>query len=301
MTRRAIWWGLTALLTVGVIAPALARPGYLMAFKSHYNTAQGKPTLNAANCALCHVGAPPQGMFNVYGSALKANLGNARMVAAPRIRQAFTAVQDRRNPATNQTFIAMINGDRMPGSTMGGARGGGGLGSAQWEPVFNNVNMDGLTKVNQGNWVVQDGVLKHTGGGRGWLRSNKQYNNYSMVVVWRWTTPMASNDAGVFLKAKPGDNGNPFPNSPQLMIGPNQNYGDIGGAQGSRARGDLIKQNDWNTYAITVQNGIATLAINGQVAWQQATHQGLSGPGFVGIQNENFPIEIAQWWIRPLP
>lgn len=304
MKRRAIWWGATALLTVGVIAPALARPGYLMAFKAHYNTAQGKPNLNGANCALCHVGAPPQGMFNVYGSALKANLNGMTQVNAARINEAFTAVEGRMNPATNQTFRAMINGDRFPGSTQGAAGGGAGgatLGNSPWEPVFNNVNMDGLTKMGEGNWVVQDGVLKYTGGGRGWLRGNKQYNNYAMVVVWRWTTPNASNDAGVFLKAKPGDNGSPFPNSPQLMIGTGQEYGSIGGAQGTRGRGDLIKMNDWNVYAITVQNGLASMAINGQTAWDTGVHPGLAGPGFVGIQNENFPIEIAQWWIRPLP
>jgi len=304
MTRRAIGWGATIALTLGVIAPALARPGYLMAFKANYNTAQGKPTLNGANCALCHIGAPPQGMFNVYGSALKANLAGATQVNGQRITQAFGAVEGRTNPATNQTFRAMIQGDRFPGSTGGGGGGGGNLGNAPWEAVFNNVNMDGLTKVNGGNYVIQDGILKYTGGGSGWLRSNNQYTNYSMVVVWKFTNAAGvggANDAGVFLKARAGDNGNPMPKSPQLNMGSGQEYGSIGGTTGTRPRFDLIKANDWNIYAITVQNGMASLTINGQVAWERAEGEGLAGAGYVGLENEGFPFEIAQWWIKPLP
>jgi hypothetical protein len=303
MTRRAIGWGATIALTLGVIAPALARPGYLMAFKQHYNTAAGKPTLNAANCALCHVGAPNQGQFNVWGAALKANLNGGTQVNAQRITQAFQAAEGKTNPATNETFRAMINGDRFPGSTQGGGAGTpGNLGNAPWEAVFNNVNMDGLTKVNAGNWVIQDGVLTYTGGGSGWLRSNKTYTNYSMVVVWKFTGGAGgAKDAGVFLKARQGDNGNPNPNSPQLNIGANQDYGSIGGTTGSRARFDLIKPNDWNIYSITVQNGMASLAINGQIAWERAEGPGLNGAGYVGLQNEGFPFQVAQWWIKPLP
>jgi hypothetical protein len=312
MTRHAIGWGATAVLAVCVITPGLARPPYLQAFKTHYKTAQGKPTLNAANCALCHVGMPAQAMFNTWGTAVRAELKGAKMVAPAAITAAFTAAESKTNPGTRQTFLAMINGDRMPGGNMraGGGGGGGGMGggggavgaAGPWEPVFNNVNMDGLTKLNQGNWAVQDGVLKYTGGGNGWMRGNKQFTNYSMVVVWRYTEPGTgqNNDAGVFLKAKAGDNGNPWPGSPQLNMGPQQNFGSVGGTQGGRPRFDLIKANDWNTYQITVQGNTVTLAINGQVAWDQAVGQGLTGPGYIGFQCENRPFEIAQWWIRPL-
>jgi hypothetical protein len=307
MTRRAIGWGAAAALAVCVAAPGLARPPYLQAFKTHYNTAQGKPTLNAANCALCHIGMPNQKMWNAWGTAIRTELGGATGVNAQRIRQAFTAAETKTNPATRQTYRAMS--DRMPGAGMAAAGGGGGGGggaaatAGPWEVVFNNVNMDGLTKLNQGNWVVQDGVLKYTGGGNGWIRGNKQFTNYSMVVVWRYTEPTTggNNDAGVFLKAKAGDNGSPWPNSPQLNMGPQQNFGSIGGTQGSRARFDLIKPTDWNSYQITVQGNTVTMAINGQVAWDQAVGQGLTGPGYVGFQCENRPFEIAQWWIRPLP
>ena len=120
MNRRVLLFGATTALVVGVVAPALARPGYLAAFKANYNTAQGKPALNAANCALCHIGMPNQARWNVYGEALRTNLAGAKMVPAPRITEAMKAVEGRQNPATGQSFLAMINGDRFPDLVLSG-------------------------------------------------------------------------------------------------------------------------------------------------------------------------------------
>jgi len=299
--RSPIWWGATAALAFGLLSPAAARPGYLTAFKAHYNTTDGKPGLNAANCGLCHTGMPNQGTWNSYGEAFRVALGAKMVGDRAKVVAALVASEKKINPQTRQPYSVMIAADRMPAGSMA-APGGAGGGDATvattgiWETAFNGVNMDGWTKMNQGNWVVENGILKYTGGGNGWLRSNKQYENYAMVVMWRF--PQAgNNDAGVFLKAPM--QGNPWPGGPQLNMGPGDNLGSIGGTQGTRSRADLIKPNDWNTYQVTVQNGMATLAINNQIAWEQAT--GLpTGPGYIGFQAENRPLDIAGIWIMPL-
>jgi len=307
MKRSAICWGAMAALTVGVVTTATARPQYLQAFKAHYNTASGKPTLNGANCALCHVGPPAQAKWNVYGEAVRAALGAQNVTDRAKIEAALVAAEKKTNPATMQTFAALIAGDKFPGSNMaagGGAAGGAGTGGAPvntgtWEPAFNGVNMDGLTKMNAGNWSVQNFLLHYTGGGNGWLRTNKQYKNYSAVIVWRF--PEGGNrDSGIFLKATSLE-GNPWPNSPQLNMGPGENIGSISGTQGTRNRYDLIKPNDWNTFQITVWNGIATLAINGQVAWEQSSGGIPDQPGYIGIECEGAKIDIAQFWVYPMP
>jgi hypothetical protein len=304
MTRGAIWLTASAVLAVGVVGPAMARPPYLQAFKTFHKTAQGKTALNAGNCAICHMGPPAQAKWNVYGEAVRAELKGAKMVPQPQILAALEAAAKKQNPATKLTFGAMIDRDIQPSATAVGGTGSlppgatiRSFGNVAWEPVFNNVNMTGLHKMNQGNWTIQEGVLKYTGGGNGWLRSDKQYTNYSSVLVWRYTEAGA-NDSGFFLKA--GMEGNPWPSSPQLNMGPGDNFGSIGGTQGTRARADLIRPvGQWNTYAITVYNGVATLTINGQTAWEKAT--GLpTGPGYLGIQAENRPFEVAQWWVAPL-
>jgi hypothetical protein len=313
MKRSALLWGATAVLAVTTVTPVLARPGYLMAFKAHYNTAQGKPALNAANCAMCHVGQPNQARWNAYGEALRTALNGQKNVQdRARVVQALDAAGRQTNRAANRTFAQMIQADRLPASAQGGGGGGTGVSgpgaalavqpAGPWEPIFDGSNMNNLTKVNAGNWTVRNGYLAYTGGGNGWMRVNNPYTNYALVVVWRYTEPGTgqNNDSGVFLKARPGDNGSPWPNAPQLNMGPQQNFGSIGGTQGSRARFDLIKPNDWNTYQVTVQGNVATLAINNQLAYEFAEGPGLGGSGHIGIQCENRPFEIAQIWVRPL-
>src|SRR5262249_24962064 len=143
MKRSTICWGAMAALAVGVISTATARPQYLQAFKAHYNTASGKPTLNGANCALCHVGPPAQAKWNVWGEAVRAALGAQNVTVRAKIEAALVTAEKKSNPATMQTFAAMIAGDKFPGSNMGAAgAAGGGTGGAPvntgtWEPAFN--------------------------------------------------------------------------------------------------------------------------------------------------------------------
>jgi len=308
MSRAAVWWSATAVLAAGVITPALARPQYLQAFKAHYNTAQGKPMLNAANCALCHVGPPPQAQWNPYGQAVRQALGARNVQDRAKIVAALEAAGKAENPRNQRPFAAAIERDRFPsgrpgGQNAGGARPGGGslaTVASNWEAVFNGVNTEGLTKMNAGNWEIREGILRYTGGGNGWMRSDKQYRNYSAVIVWRYPDASARNDSGIFLRA--GLEGNPWPSNGgyQLNMGPGDNIGSISGTQGTRNRADLIKPNDWNTFQITVSNGRATLAINNQPAWEVAT--GIPDePGYIGIENEGREIEVAQFWVVPLP
>jgi hypothetical protein len=302
MIRGTIVLGATLALAVGVLTPAQARPTYLGAFKAHYNTASGKPKLNAANCAMCHVGMPGQAKFNPYGEAVKAALGAKNVSDQGKIKAAFEAAGKKQN-AAKQTYASLIQKDVLPATVQaagGGAPAGGGGGAitGTWEAVFNGVNMDGLTKENGGNFEVKDGILRYTGGGKGWIRGNKTYTNYALVMVWRFPNQTADSDAGIFVKAKPGDKGNPFPASPQLSMGPGSDFGSL---LGKKSATELIKRGDWNTYQLTVRDGVATVAVNGKVAWDMVASPMLSGPGHVGIQVENFPLDIAQLWIMPLP
>lgn len=312
---KALSWGLVCALALGVASGASARPGYLAAFKAHYKTAMGKPTLNGAMCNLCHQGPPAQAMWNAYGQEIRKALGARNVSDQAKIIAALTAAEKgKANPNAQRTFGQIIATDRPP---VGGGRPAAGTQPARpttpatgtttarpgnitagpIEPVFNGVNMDGLTKMNAGNWAVQGGVLKYLGGGNGWMRTNKQYQNYSAVIVWRFTES-GPNDAGIFLRA--GTTGNPWPTgAPQLNMGPGDNFGSISGTQGSVKRGDLVKPLDWNTYQITVYNGAVTLAINGTKAWEKAT--GVANqPGYIGIQCENRKFDVAQFWVQPL-
>ena len=299
MKLSPIWWGAVAFTAVGVVTGVSARPQYLQTFKAHYNTADGKPTLNAANCQLCHVGMPNTRQFNPYGTAVRTALGATNVQDRERIITALTQAGQGRQTGADQSFAQVIAQDRMPGAAGGGNAGGGGAITGTWRPLYSGVNMEGWTRKGSGNWDVKDFVLRYTGGGRGWLASNDTFTNYALVVVWRFTNPTPQSDAGIFLNASP--EGDPFPTQAiQLSMGPGDDYGRMLGAEGTRSRGDLIKRDDWNVYAMTVRNGQATLAINGTTAWEVANSPRFSTPGHIGIQVEDFPLEIAQVWIMPL-
>lgn len=314
MKRNVIGWGAAAVLAAAVASPASARPPYLQAFKDQYKvTATSKPRINAAaNCAVCHIGAPRDAKWNGYGEALGKALGAKGVTDKAKLAAALAAVGKMRPAGRQQTYDQIIERDNLPGAPGGGARNMNNQPPAQpaqaaaaplrgtWEALFNGVNMDGWAKMNQGNWTIQNGVLKYTGGGNGWLRTTRQFKNYSMVVVWKYTNATAANDAGIFLKG--GMAGNPWPTGGvQLNMGPRDNFGSIGGISASRPRADLIKRNDWNTYQVTVMNGDVTVAINNQVAWPGGTLASLNQNGYIGLQVEGFPVEFAQIWVMPLP
>lgn len=291
MTRRALCWSASVALTVGLITSASARPQYLQAFKAHYDTANGKPTLNAARCGLCHIGNPGQGKWNAYGEAVRQALGAENVQDRAKIDAALDAAGRREVGET--TFAALIDQDRAPGAAV--AAQGGAEARGVWYPLFTGVDLSNLTPMNQGHWEVHNYLLRYTGGGNGWLRTNNQYTDYSLMVRWRYTEPGSNNDSGIFLRA--GIEGNPWPNSPQLNMGPGENIGSVSGTQGTRNRYDLIHPNDWNIFQITVYHGQATLAINGQVAWEGAATGISNSPGYIGVECEGRPFEIDQLWV----
>jgi hypothetical protein len=250
---------------------------------------------------MCHVGAPRDGKFNAYGEAMKSVVGAPNVQDPAKIIAALQAAEKKTNPATKLPFAQMIQADLLPASDKAPGTGNTASGaSPAWEALFDGKSYAGMTRENEGNFVVTpEGYLRYTGGGRGWLRTNKIYTNYALVMEWRFVDPAnATNDAGLFVKARPGDHGSPFPKSPQLSMGPGKDFGSL---LGRPARGDLMKANDWNTYQLTVSDGMAAFAINNQLAWEAVENDALKGPGHVGIQVENFPFEIRQLWILPLP
>jgi hypothetical protein len=75
-------------------------------------------------------------------------------------------------------------------------------------PLFNGRNLDGWVVENStaNNFTVADGVLR-VEGPQGWLRSERQYGDFSLRVEVRFLTSDA--DSGVFLRA-PGPASNIF-------------------------------------------------------------------------------------------
>ncbi len=170
-----------------------------------------------------------------------------------------------------------------------------------WIMLFNGRDMTGWTKLNQGDWTVADGILKYTGGGNGWLRSDDQFADFHLIAEWRYpANPRNAYDSGLFIRA--GAGGNPWPRQGfQVNMGPGDNFGSANGIRGSRARADLVHKpgGDWNTYELILVGDHAICLFNGQKAWD-ATGVGRREGGHIGWQAENTPMDVKSVRIRRL-
>ena len=70
--------------------------------------------------------------------------------------------------------------------------------------LFDGKTLDGWHLMNGAKFVAEDGVIK-LNGGRGWLRSDKEYSDFILRLELRFMKP--KQDGGVFLRSnKQGKN-----------------------------------------------------------------------------------------------
>jgi hypothetical protein len=163
-------------------------------------------------------------------------------------------------------------------------------------------------------WSVEDGILVVQGEPGGYLYTESDYENFTLVVEWRW--PETPGNSGVLMRIT----GEPMmlPNcvEAQLQSG---NAGDMYGFQGFRIGGDeerlseiprlqgwglaKIEGNEnepgeWNRYEITVDGDRITLILNGKNV-NEATDVDVR-PGRIGLQSEGGVIHFRTVTLTPL-
>lgn len=77
-------------------------------------------------------------------------------------------------------------------------------------PLFNGKDLNGFVNVNttEDTWWVEDGILNASGHPTGFLRTERQYENFILDVEWRHMK--AGGNSGVFILS----NGTPYKDSP---------------------------------------------------------------------------------------
>ncbi len=162
-------------------------------------------------------------------------------------------------------------------------------------------------------WSVDDGVLVCTGEPGGYLYTENDYENFRLVVEWRW--PDTPGNSGVLMRIT----GEPemLPNSVEAQL-KSGNAGDMYGFQGFKIGGDedrlseigvpgwaleRIEGNEnppgeWNTYEITVEGDTITLILNGKKV-NEATGCDVRA-GRIGLQSEGGVIHFRTVTLTPL-
>jgi dienelactone hydrolase len=136
-------------------------------------------------------------------------------------------------------------------------------------------------------WVVTncqvtaaEGVLKLVEG-NGLVRSAHRYRDFVLEVSWR-AAKDEKWDSGIYFRSELPPEGRPWPTRYQI----NLKQGEEGRLVGSplTVPANLVRDGEWNDFQLTVVGSRASLAINGQPAWETDAIE--PADGFIGLQAE---------------
>lgn len=195
--------------------------------------------------------------------------------------------------------------------------------------LFNGKNLDGWIDVNTSpeTWSVKDGLIHCTGHPIGVMRSEKQYENFILVIEWRHME--AGGNSGVFLwsDAIPREQRLPkgmevqmlelefpyvHPNKDGTPRHPGYDSGELFGAGGLKAipqnpRGTRSMSHEmrckgkgeWNRYVVVAVDGTVKLSINGKFV--NSIRDADLRRGYLCLESEGAEVHFRKIQIMELP
>lgn len=170
----------------------------------------------------------------------------------------------------------------------------------EWKPLFNGTDLTGWEHVGDGDFVVEDGMLKTSGGmGLLWYPGQK-FEDAVIRVVYKGAD---RNNAGVFIRIPetPTEPWMPVNKAYEVQI---DNSGDDYHTTGvlyslTKAKAKPVKPGEWNTMEITLDGDRTLVHVNGvlvtdfkegdAVPPKKEDYEPDRGPrsrdGYIGLQN----------------
>lgn len=166
---------------------------------------------------------------------------------------------------------------------------------AKWISLFNGKDLAGWVVMNDATFEVKDGNLRLVKG-MGWLRSDKEYDDFVVEVEWRALEEQY--DSGIFFGC--GLEGKPWPKQNWQL---NLRYNMIGGLVKSSkvmvpAETPKMPINQWVKLRLEVKGKKATLDVDGERAWETDLVEGHHG--YLGIQAENKAFDFRNFRLQEL-
>lgn len=190
--------------------------------------------------------------------------------------------------------------------------------AAEWQTIFNGKDLSGWQAIDGplASWKVEDGLLYCSGGGGGWLSTEKEYANFEIELEFR--VPAGGN-SGVFLRAP--HQGNPAFAGMEVQIlddaAPEyaklekyQYEGSLYGISAPTKRASK-PAGEWQKMHIRCDGKQVEVTLNGtpivsakldQHPDKVASHPGiLRDRGHVGLQNHGTRLDFRNIRLRELP
>jgi sugar phosphate isomerase/epimerase len=171
---------------------------------------------------------------------------------------------------------------------------------ARCKPIFNGKDLDGWTKIDGGDWTVENGVLIGRNGRNwttdpektgSWLSTKKQYENFRLEFQF---TVNKGGNSGVFFrsshKKNPAFTGyemqiHDSPGRPPSKGGPGSLY-DVVAPEKNLIRPAGV----WNSATIVARGRKIRVEMNGEKVLE--TEQKRSSKGYIGLQNHDDKSEV---------
>ena len=184
------------------------------------------------------------------------------------------------------------------------------------ENLFNGKNLDGwvctlaipevtdslaqpVTPPVEETFFVKDGVLHITGEPFGYIRTEKKYAEYMLILEWRWAGPRT--DGGIYTVLQDGDK--VWPAGIQLQLR-DSDFGylfsalPLEGIEGPFYRKPPVfekspekAEGEWNQTVILCKDGKIAALVNGVLVNEAKIE---STEGYIGFQSEGGPIEFRR-------
>jgi hypothetical protein len=190
--------------------------------------------------------------------------------------------------------------------------------AGEWKPLFNGKDLSGWQAIDGpiSSWKVEDGVLFCSGGGGGWLSTDKEYANFEIELEFR--VPPGGN-SGVFLRAP--HQGNPAFAGMEIQVlddaapeyaklQPYQYCGSLYGIAAPKTR-ESKPAGQWQKLAVTCNGRRVQVTLNGKAIVDAnldehpdkvAEHPGIKrAGGYVGLQNHGTRLDYRNVRLRELP
>lgn len=170
----------------------------------------------------------------------------------------------------------------------------------EWTPLFNGEDLEGWEHVGEGEIILENGLLK-TSGGMGLLYyKNRKFGNVKIRVVYKGAD---KNNAGVFIRIpeKPEEAWMPVNKGFEVQIDDREgDYHKTGVLYSfTKAKASPGKPGEWNTMEITLDGNRTMVHVNGvlvtdftegdPVPEKVKSYEPDRGPrpeaGYIGLQN----------------
>ncbi len=165
--------------------------------------------------------------------------------------------------------------------------------------LFDGKTLDGWHLMNGAKFVAQDGVIK-LNGGRGWLRSDREYADFVLRLELRFMKP--KQDGGVFLRSN--KDGKDWPSRKYEVQSENTvRMAKIFGAKHD-LKVELVQKTlkpvgEWNEYDIKLVGPKIEVRLNGELVSTSDSMNALTR-GYLGLQGESGFHEYRNLRIRDL-